>query len=54
MNISIYLPDKLLGEVKSAAARDHRSVSSFIRVALNQHFQENQRKNTHENARTTR
>jgi len=34
MGISIYLPQTMVSRVKAAAAKDNRSISQFIRLAL--------------------
>jgi len=40
MNLSIYLPQPMLSQVKQAAKKDNRSVSQFIRMVLVKNLRE--------------
>jgi len=42
MNLSIYLPENIIESAKTAASKDHRSLSQYIRLLLIEKLQETQ------------
>ncbi len=48
MITTVYIPEPLLAEVKAAAALDHRSVSSFVRLAVSQKLNPGEVHHVHE------